>query len=113
MEFIDIKTTKVIFSDDDKLALERAIEIVNELLDHMDEVDAEDAFGDPHDEDSFISFADVEEATTYLQLITEIQGTNKIKEVYKKPLLFLIKCVDKIHSIPYNILVKRKGKISL
>ena len=57
MEFIDIKTTKVIFSDDDKLALERAIEIVNELLDHMDEVDAEDAFGDPHDEDSFISFS--------------------------------------------------------
>ena len=38
MEFIDIKTTKVIFSDDDKLALERAIEIVNELLDHMYDV---------------------------------------------------------------------------
>ena len=76
MEFIDIKTTKVIFSDDDKFALERAIEIVNELLDHMDEVDAEDAFGDPHDEDSFISYTEVEEALKYLQLIKEIQGTN-------------------------------------
>ena len=42
----------------------------------MDEVDAEDAFGDPHDEDSFISFAEVEEALKYLQLIKEIQGTN-------------------------------------
>ena len=76
MKFIDIKTTKVIFSDEDKLALEKAVEIVNELLDHMDEVDAEDAFSDPHDEDSFISYAEVEEALKYLQLIKEIQGTN-------------------------------------
>ena len=76
MKFIDIKTTKVIFSDEDKLALEKAVEIVNELLDHMDEVDAEDAFGDPQDEDSFISYAEVEEALKYLQLIKEIQGTN-------------------------------------
>ena len=76
MKFIDIKTTKVIFSDEDKLALEKAVEIVNELLDHMDEVDAQDAFGDPHDNDSFISYAEVEEALKYLQLIKEIQGTN-------------------------------------
>ena len=76
MKFIDVKTTKVIFSDEDKLALEKAVEIVNELLDHMDEVDAEDAFGDPHDKDSFISYAEVEEALKYLQLIKEIQGTN-------------------------------------
>ena len=76
MKFVDIKTTKVIFSDEDKLALEKAVEIINELLDHMDEVDAEDAFGDPHDEDSFISYAEVEEALKYLQLIKEINGTN-------------------------------------
>ena len=76
MKFIDVKTTKVIFSDEDKLALEKAVEIVNELLDHMDEVDAQDAFGDPHDNDSFISYAEVEEALKYLQLIKEIHGTN-------------------------------------
>lgn len=76
MKFIDIKTTKVIFSDEDKLALEKAVEIVNELLDHMDEVDAQDAFSDPHDKDSFIAYAEVEEGLRYLQLIKEIQGTN-------------------------------------
>ena len=76
MKFIDIKTTKVIFSDGDKLALEHAINVINELLDHMDEVDAEDAFGDLHDEDSFISYAEVEEALKYIQLIKEIKGTN-------------------------------------
>ena len=76
MKFIDIKTTKVIFSDGEKLALGHAINVINELLDHMDEVDAEDAFGDPHDKDSFISYAEVEEALKYLQLIKEIHGTN-------------------------------------
>ena len=76
MKFIDIKTTKVIFSDDDKLALEQAIKIVSELLEHMDEVDAQDAFSDPHDKDSFITYAEVEEGLRYLQLIKEIQGTN-------------------------------------
>ena len=53
------------------MALEKAVEIVNELLDHMDEVDAEDAFGDPHDEDSFITYAEVEEALKYLCYIYE------------------------------------------
>ena len=76
MKFIDIKTTKVIFSDDDKLALEQAIKIVSELLEHMDEIDAQDAFSDPHDKDSFITYAEVEEGLRYLQLIKEIQGTN-------------------------------------
>ena len=76
MKFIEIKNNKVIFSDEDKLALERAVEIVNELLDHMDEVDAQDAFGDPHDKDSFITYAEVEEGLRYLQLIKEVQGTN-------------------------------------
>ena len=76
MKFIDIKTTKVIFSDGDKLALEHAINVINELLDHMDEADAKDAFGDLHDEDSFISYAEVEEALKYIQLIKEIKGTN-------------------------------------
>lgn len=76
MKFIDVKTTKVIFSDEDKLALEKAVEIVNELLDHMDEVDAQDAFGDPHDNDSFITYSEIEEGLRYLQLIKEIHGTN-------------------------------------
>ena len=76
MKFIDIKTTKVIFSDEDKLALEHAINVINELLDHMDEVGTEEAFGDLRDEDSFISNAEVEEALKYLQLIKEIKGTN-------------------------------------
>ena len=76
MKFIDIKTTKVIFSDGDKLALEHAINVINELLDHMDEVGTEEAFGDLRDEDSFISNAEMEEALKYLQLIKEIKGTN-------------------------------------
>ena len=74
MEFIDIKTTKVIFSDDDKFALERAIEIVNELLDHMDEVDAEMALRDPYtvEDNESISMTEIEETIRNLEFIKDI-----------------------------------------
>ena len=74
MEFIDIKTTKVIFSDDDKFTLERAIEIVNELLDHMDEVDAEMALRDPYtvEDNESISMTEIEETIRNLEFIKDI-----------------------------------------
>ena len=71
MKFVDIKTTKVSLTDEDKFTLDETIRIVGELLDHID--DGKTIFRDPHYyDDEYITVAEIEEMLEYLKFVKEI-----------------------------------------
>ena len=76
MNFVDIKTSRVFLTDEDKFVLDGAIKVVNELLDHIDELDGKTIFKDPHntDEDEYITVSEIVEALDRLEFIREVYG---------------------------------------
>ena len=75
MKFVDIKTSRVSLTDEDESSLNEAIRIVEELLDHIDEIDGKTIFRDPHHyDDEYITVAEIEEALDRLKFIKEVYG---------------------------------------
>ena len=76
MKFVDIKTSRVSLTNEDEFVLDGAIKVVEELLDHIDELDGKTIFKDPHyaDADEYITVSEIEEALDRLKFIREIYG---------------------------------------
>lgn len=75
MKFVDIKTSRVSLTDEDESSLNEAIRIVEELLDHIDEIDGRTIFRDPHYyDDEYITVAEIEEMLDRLKFVKEVYG---------------------------------------
>ena len=75
MKFVDIKTSRVSLTDEDEFSLTEAIRIIEELLNHIDEIDGKTIFRDPHYyDDEYITVAEIEETLEYLKFIKEVYG---------------------------------------
>ena len=75
MNFFDIKTSRVFLTDEDKSALNGAIKVVKELLDHIDELDGKTIFRDPHYyDDEYITVSEIEEMLDRLKFVKEVYG---------------------------------------
>ena len=76
MKFVDIKTSRVFLTDEDKFALDESINVIKELIEHIDELDGKTIFKDPHyaDADEYITVSEIEEALERLQFIREVYG---------------------------------------
>ena len=74
MKCIEIKTTKIVLANEDTNAIDEAIKVVGELLNHMNKANAEMALRDPCtvENNEFISMTEIEETIKNLEFIKDI-----------------------------------------
>lgn len=74
MKCIEIKTTKIVLTDEDTNAIDEAIKVVRELLNHMNKAEAEMALRDPCtvEDNESIFMAEIEETIKNLKFIKDI-----------------------------------------
>ena len=74
MKCVEIKTTKIVLTDEDTIAVNEAIKVVRELLNHMNKVSAEMALRDPYtvEDNESISMTEIEETIRNLEFIKDI-----------------------------------------
>ena len=74
MKCIEIKTTKIVLTDEDTIAVNEAIKVVRELLNHMNKASAEMALRDPYtvEDNESISMTEIEETIRNLEFIKDI-----------------------------------------
>ena len=74
MKCIEIKTTKIVPTNDDTIAIDKAIKVVRELLNHMNKANAEIALRDPCtvEDNESITMTEIEETIKNLEFIKDI-----------------------------------------
>ena len=74
MKCIEIKTTKIVLTDEDTNAINEVIKVVRELLKHMNKANADIALRDPCtvEDNESISMTEVEETIKNLEFIKDI-----------------------------------------
>ena len=74
MKCIEIKTTKIVLTDEDTIAIDEAIKVVRELFKHMNKANAEMALRDPCtvEDNESISMTEIEETIRNLEFIKDI-----------------------------------------
>lgn len=74
MKCIEIKTTKIVLTDEDTNAINEAIKVVRELRNHMGKANAEMALRDPStvEDNESISMTDIEKTIKNLEFIKDI-----------------------------------------
>lgn len=74
MKCIEIKTTRIVLTNEDTAAVDEAIKVVRELRNHMDKTNAEIALRDPCtvEDNESISMAKIEETIRNLEFIKDI-----------------------------------------
>ena len=74
MKCIEIKTTKIVLTNDDTIAIDEAIKVVRELLNHMNKANAEIALRDPCtvEDNESITMTEIEETIKNLEFIKDI-----------------------------------------
>ena len=74
MKCVEIKTTKIVLTNEDINAIDEAIKVARELLNHMNKADAEDALRDPCtvEDNESISMTEIEETVRNLEFIKDI-----------------------------------------
>ena len=74
MKCIEIKTTKIVLTDEDTIAIDEAIKVVRELLNHRNKANAEIALRDPCtvEDNESITMTEIEETIKNLEFIKDI-----------------------------------------
>ena len=74
MKCIEIKTTRIVLTNEDTAAVDEAIKVVRELRNHMNKANAEIALRDPCtvEDNESISMAEIEETIRNLEFIKDI-----------------------------------------
>ena len=74
MKCIEIKTTKIVPTNDDIIAIDEAIKVVRELLNYMNKANAEIALRDPCtvEDNESITMTEIEETIKNLEFIKDI-----------------------------------------
>lgn len=74
MECIEIKTTRIVLTNEDTVAINEAIKVVRELRNYMGKTNAEMALRDPGtvEDNESISMATIEETIRNLEFIEDI-----------------------------------------
>ena len=74
MKCIEIKTTKIVLTNEDINAVDETIKVVRELRNHMNKTNAEMALRDPYtvEDNESISMTEVEETIRNLEFIKDI-----------------------------------------
>ena len=74
MKCIEIKTTKIVLTNDDTIAIDETIKVVRELLNHMNKANAEIALRDPCtvEDNESITMTEIEETIKNLEFIKDI-----------------------------------------
>ena len=74
MKCVEIKTTKIVLTNEDINAIDEAIKVARELLNHMNKANAEDALRDPCtvEDNESISMTEIEETVRNLEFIKDI-----------------------------------------
>ena len=74
MKCTEIKTIRIVLTDEDTVAVDEAIKVVRELLNHMNKANAEMALRDPYtvEDNESIFMTDIEETIKNLEFIKDI-----------------------------------------
>ena len=74
MKCVEIKTTKIVLTDEDTIAVNEAIKVVRELLNHMNKASAQMALRDPYtvEDNESIYMTEIEETIKNLEFIKDI-----------------------------------------
>ena len=74
MKCIEIKTTKIVLTNEDTIAIDEAIKVVEELLKHMNKANAEMALRDPCtvEDNEVIYMAEIKETIKNLEFIEDV-----------------------------------------